>query len=125
MPMTEEAEAAAQERRTWTRAGLGMIAFGLISAIGIYLLERRSSDFVREQNAMEFAFLYTALWVVLGLIVIRWFNRNAPDNTTEHAPHAPPPTTRANSGIHRRVNRHRTHPYRLRLFLQRHHRRIR
>lgn len=92
--MTEETEAAAQERRKWTRAGLGVIAFGLVSAIGIYLLERRSSDPFREQDAMEFAFLYAALWVVLGLIVIRWFNRNAPDysHLSAPAPHAIVPT---------------------------------
>ena len=92
--MAQETEEAALERRKWTRAGLGVIAFGLISAIGIYLMEVRSSDVFREESAMEFALLYAALWVVLGLIVIRWFNRNAPDysHASEHAPHATPPT---------------------------------
>ena len=90
--MAEETEAAAQERRKWTRTGLGVIAFGLVSAIGIYLIERRSSDSFRENDATEFALLYAALWVVLGLIVIRWFNRNAPDHTTAPGPGAAAPT---------------------------------
>ena len=92
--MAQETEEAAQERRKWTHAGLGVIVFGLVSATGIYLLEARSSDVFREEAAMEFAVLYAALWVVLGLIVIRWFNRNAPDHAiaSEHAPYAPPPT---------------------------------
>lgn len=90
--MTEETEAAAQERRKWTRAGLGVIAFGAVTAIVIYFIERHSSDTFREDDAMEFAFLYAALWVVLGLIVIRWFNRNAPDHTTAPGPGAVAPT---------------------------------
>jgi presenilin-like A22 family membrane protease len=92
--MAQEREEAAQQRRKWTRAGLGVIVFGLVSATGIYLLEARSSDVFREEAAMEFAILYAALWVVLGLIVIRWFNRNAPDhaNASGQAPHAAPPT---------------------------------
>jgi UDP-N-acetylmuramyl pentapeptide phosphotransferase/UDP-N-acetylglucosamine-1-phosphate transferase len=60
-------------------AGLAAIAFGLISAILIYFVERRSPNFIRERHAMELAVLYAVLWGIVGLIAFLWYNRMSPD----------------------------------------------
>ena len=76
---TEETEAAAQTRRMGTRAGLAVIAFGFVTAIIVYFILRHSPNSMRAENALGFTTMYTAFCAVVGLIVIRWFNRMAPD----------------------------------------------
>jgi len=75
-------ESAAQSRKIGIRAGLAVIAFGLVTAILLYVVESRSPRSMRQENAAEFAIMYGLFCAVAGLIVFRWFNRNAPDYTT-------------------------------------------
>ena len=90
--MTEETEAAAQERKIGIRAGLAVIAFGLVTAVLLYVVESRSSNFIREQHAIEFAIMYVLFCAVAGLMIFRWFNRHAPDTTTVPEPGQTAPT---------------------------------
>jgi hypothetical protein len=76
---TEDTEAAAQMRTAGTRAGLAVIAFGFLTAIIVYVALRHSPNSMRAENALGFATMYTAFCAVVGIIVIRWFNRMAPD----------------------------------------------
>jgi len=80
--MAEETAELAQSRKIGIRAGLAVIAFGLVTAILLYVVESRSTRSMRQENAAEFAIMYGLFCVVAGLIVFRWFNRNAPDYTT-------------------------------------------
>jgi len=80
--MAGETADAAQSRKAGMRAGLAVIAFGVVTAIILYFIERRSPNFIREEHAIEFAIMYGLFCAVAGLIVFRWFNRNAPDHTT-------------------------------------------
>ena len=44
--MAEETADAAQSRKTGIRAGLAVIAFGLVTAILLYIVESRSTRFM-------------------------------------------------------------------------------
>ena len=90
--MTEETEAAAQERKIGIRAGLAVIAFGLVTAVLLYVVESRSTRLMGPENAAEFAIMYVLFCAVTGLMIFRWFNRNAPDDTTAPGPGGVPPT---------------------------------
>jgi uncharacterized membrane protein len=89
---TEETAAAAQTRKAGTRAGFAVIAFGVVTAIILYVIQSRSPDSIRERHALELAIMYAAFCGVAGLIIIRWFNRMAPDHTTAPLPGADAPT---------------------------------
>lgn len=80
--MIGESADAAGARKFGIRAGLAVIAFGVVTAILLYIVESRSSRTMRQENAAEFAIMYGLFCAVAGLIVFRWFNRNAPDYTT-------------------------------------------
>ncbi len=80
--MAEETAEVAQSRKIGIRAGLAVIAFGFVTAILLYVVESRSPRSMRQENAAEFAIMYGLFCAVAGLIVFRWFNRNAPDYTT-------------------------------------------
>jgi len=76
------ADVEIQSRKVGIRAGLGVVAFGLVTAILLYVVESRSTRFMRQENAASFAIMYGLFCAVVGLMVFRWFNRNAPDYTT-------------------------------------------
>ena len=88
----ERSTEAAQSRKIGIRAGLAVIAFGLVTAILLYVVESRSSNFIREEHAIEFAIMYVLFCAVTGLMIFRWFNRHAPDHTTAPEPGAVAPT---------------------------------
>jgi uncharacterized membrane protein YfcA len=90
--MAEETAEVAQSRKIGIRAGLAVIAFGLVTAILLYVVESRSSNFIREKHAIEFAIMYVLFCAVTGLMIFRWFNRHAPDHTTAPGPGAVAPT---------------------------------
>jgi H+/Cl- antiporter ClcA len=90
--MADETADAAQSRKTGIRAGLGVIAFGLVTAILLYIVESRSTRAMRPENAAEFAIMYVLFCAVVGLMVFRWFNRHAPDYTTAPEPGQTAPT---------------------------------
>ncbi len=69
-----------------------MIAFGLVTAILLYVVESRSTRFMRQENAAEFAIMYGLFCAVVALMVFRWFTRNAPDYTTALEPGQTAPT---------------------------------
>ena len=88
----KETAAAAQTRRAGMRAGLAVIAFGVVTAIGLYFLQLRSPNSIRERHALELAIMYAVFCGVVGIIIIRWFNRMAPDRVTAPLPGANEPT---------------------------------
>ena len=90
--MAAESAEAAQSRKIGIRAGLAVIAFGLVTAVLLYVVESRSTGFMRQENAAAFAIMYVLFCAVTGLIIFRWFNRNAPDYTTVPEPGATAPT---------------------------------
>ena len=90
--MAEETAEAAQSRKIGIRAGLAVIAFGLVTAILLYIVESRSTRFMRPENAAEFAIMYVLFCAVVGLMVFRWFNRHAPDHSAAPGPGGVPPT---------------------------------
>jgi uncharacterized membrane protein YfcA len=90
--MAEEPAEAAQSRKIGIRAGLAVVAFGLLTAVLLYVVESRSSNFIREKHAIEFAIMYVLFCAVTGLMIFRWFNRHAPDHTTAPEPGAVAPT---------------------------------
>jgi H+/Cl- antiporter ClcA len=90
--MADDTADAAQSRKIGIRTGLGIIAFGLVTAILLYVIESLSSNFIREEHAIEFAIMYVLFCAVVGLMVFRWFNRQAPDHTTVPEPGATAPT---------------------------------
>ena len=47
---------------------------------------------MRKENAAAFAIMYVLFCAVAGLMIFRWFNRNAPDHTTAPEPGAVAPT---------------------------------
>jgi H+/Cl- antiporter ClcA len=90
--MAEETAEVAQSRKIGIRAGLAVIAFGLVTAILLYVVESRSDGFMRKENAAAFAIMYVLFCAVAGLMIFRWFNRHAPDHTTAPEPGAVAPT---------------------------------
>lgn len=90
--MAEETTDVTQSRKIGIRAGLAVIAFGLVTAILLYVVESRSDRFIREKHAIEFAIMYVLFCAVVGLMVFRWFNRHAPDTTTVPEPGQTAPT---------------------------------
>ena len=74
------AEAPTPElRRKGTFYGLGMIAFGLVGAIAIYVYDSNSMDYFDQTYALKSAVLYAVLWLLGGIGVILWYNRNPND----------------------------------------------
>jgi H+/Cl- antiporter ClcA len=90
--MAEESAEAGQARKIGIRAGLAVIAFGLVTAVLLYVVESRSSNSIREKHAIEFAIMYVLFCAATSLIIFRWFNRHAPDHTTVPEPGATAPT---------------------------------
>lgn len=89
--MAETAEVA-QSRKIGIRAGLAVIAFGVVTAILLYVVEHRSDRSMRQENAASFAIMYGLFCGVVALTVFRWFNRHAPDYTTPLEPGQTVPT---------------------------------
>jgi len=63
-----------RRRRRGTRAGLVVIALGLIGAVYIYFQDSR--DPFQMDHAARNAMLHAFLYGVGGLLVILWFNRD-------------------------------------------------